>query len=72
MLYIDPDILLPDNLPKGLKEDISNLEKYYNENNENEYWLQLDVVEFNTKAYQINGKISKNDLQLIFRKYGFA
>lgn len=71
-MYNDKSIVLPDNLPVGLQNDFAELQGYYDEGD----WLQFDLlfeaVEASVKAYYLAGKISREELNLIFRKYGIA
>jgi len=71
-MYIDESVLLRDDLPKGLQHDFAELKGYYEKND----WFQFDtlfeVVEASVKAYYLAGKISREDLNQIFRKYGIA
>ena len=71
-MYIDESVLLRDDLPKGLQHDFTELKEYYDKND----WFQFDtlfeVVEASVKAYYLAGKISREDLNQIFRKYGIA
>ncbi len=71
-MYNDKTIALPDSLPAGLQSDFKELQEYYDA----EDWIQFDLlfeaVEASVKAYYLPGKISREELNLIFRKYGIA
>ncbi len=71
-MYIDKTITLSDCLPAGLQRDFEELHEYYDAGD----WLQFDLlfeaVEASVKAYYLAGKISREELNLIFRKYGIA
>lgn len=71
-MYIDESIHLREDLPKALLQDFIELKKFYDQGD----WFQFDnlfeCVEGSVKAYYHNGKISKEDLELIFQKYGIA
>lgn len=71
-MYIDEKIRLRDNLPDGLQRDFKELQDYYNTGD----WFMFDTVfeavEASVKAYYLAGKISKEDLDCIFKKYGIA
>ncbi|MDE7424232.1 MAG: hypothetical protein K2N51_11200 [Lachnospiraceae bacterium] len=71
-MYNDKTIALPDSLPAGLQSDFKELQEYYDAGD----WLQFDLlfeaVEASVKAYYLAGKISREELNLIFRKYGIA
>lgn len=71
-MYIDEKISLRDNLPDGLQRDFKELQDYYDTGD----WFMFDTVfeavEASVKAYYLAGKISREDLDCIFRKYGIA
>ncbi len=72
IMYIDEQIILRDNLPEGLQRDFIELQEYYSAGD----WFMFDTVfeaiEASVKAYYLAGKISKEDLNSIFKKYGIA
>lgn len=71
-MYNDEKIILPMDLPEGLQRDFKELQEYYDAGD----WLQFDLlfeaVEASVKAYYLAGKISREELNLIFKKYGIA
>lgn len=71
-MYIDNKIKLRDNLPDALQRDFKELQEYFDAND----WLMFDTlweaVEATVKAHYIAGKISIEDLNCIFQKYGIA
>ena len=71
-MYIDEKIKLRDDLPDELQCDFRTLQEYYNADD----WFMFDnvfeAVEASVKAYYLAGKISKEDLNCIFKKYGIA
>ena len=71
-MYNDSTINLPIGLPAGLKRDFKELQGYYDAGD----WLQFDLlfeaVEASVKAYYLAGKIGREELELIFKKYGIA
>lgn len=71
-MYNDSTIILPDCLPIGLQNDFKELQEYYDAGD----WLQFDIffeaVEASVKAYYLSGKISREELNTIFKKYGIA
>lgn len=72
VMYIDAKISLRDNLPDGLQRDFEELQEYYDIGD----WFMFDTVfeavEASVKAYYLAGKITREDLNCIFRKYGIA
>ena len=69
-MYIDEKVDLRDNLPTALQHDFEELQIYYEAGD----WFMFDtifeVVEASVKAYYLAGKITRDDLNCIFRKYG--
>ena len=69
-MYVDKEIHLRPDLPSGLRRDFEELQEYY----EADDWFMFDtlfeVVEASVKSYYLAGKISREDLNLIFKKYG--
>lgn len=72
VMYIDAKISLRDNLPDGLQRDFEELQEYYDIGD----WFMFDTVfeavEASVKAYYLAGKITREDLNCIFRKYGIS
>ena len=71
-MYVDEQIILRDDLPDGLQRDFMELQEYYNTGD----WFMFDTVfeaiEASVKAYYLAGKISREDLNSIFYKFGIA
>lgn len=71
-MYIDEKVDLRDNLPTALQHDFEELQEYYEAGD----WFMFDtvfeVVEASVKAYYLAWKITRDDLNCIFRKYGIA
>lgn len=71
-MYIDECIQLRKDLPESLLNDFQELRNYYDAGD----WLQFDLlfegVEASAKAYYLSGKISRQDLEQIFKKFGIA
>ncbi len=71
-MYIDEKVDLRDNLPTALQRDFEELQEYYEAGD----WFMFDtvfeVVEASVKAYYLAGKITMDDLNRIFRKYGIS
>ena len=71
-MYVDEQIFLRDDLPDELQRDFTELQEYYNAGD----WFMFDTacesIEASVKAYYLSGKISREDLNSIFKKYGIA
>lgn len=69
-MFIDETIDLREDLPDGLQRNFAELREYYDAGD----WLRFDIffeaVEASVKAYYLAGRISREDLDCIFRKYG--
>lgn len=69
-MYVDEKIKFNFILPEGLKRDFDELQEYYDAGD----WFMFDTffeaVEASVKAHYLAGKISIDDLNCIFRKYG--
>ena len=69
-MFIDEAIDLREDLPQGLQRDFAELKEYYEAGD----WLHFDIffeaVEASVKAYYLAGKMSREDLNRIFMKYG--
>ena len=71
-MYIDENIKLPPNLPNELQHDFEELQEYYNDGDWFMFDIVFEVVEASVKAYYLAGKITKEDLNSIFKRYGIA
>lgn len=71
-MYNDMTIILPETLPAGLQRDFEELQEYYDAGDWFQFDLLFEAVEASVKAYYLAGKISREELNLIFRKYGIA
>lgn len=69
-MYIDESIILREDLPPALLRDFEELREYYDKGDWFQFDNLFDVVEGSIKGYYHNGKISMDDLNQIFRKYG--
>lgn len=69
-MFIDEEIDLREDLPERLQRDFTKLREYYDADD----WFNFDIffegVEATVKGYYLAGKISRVDLDCIFRKYG--
>lgn len=72
IMYVDEQIILKDDLPDGLRRDFEELQEYYRAGDWFMFDTNLEAIEANVKAYYLAGKISKEDLNSIFKKYGIA
>ena len=69
-MFVDEKIRLRDNLPDRLQHDFRELQEYYDAADWFGFDTLLEGVEASVKAYYLAGKISREDLDMIFRKYG--
>ena len=72
IMYVDEQIILKDDLPDGLRRDFEELQEYYSAGDWFMFDTNFEAVEASVKAYYLAGKISKEDLNSIFKKYGIA
>ena len=71
-MYVDEQIILRDNLPDELQRDFMELQEYYNTGDWFMFDTTFEAIEASVKAYYLAGKISREDLNNIFKKYGIA
>lgn len=71
-MYIDEKVDLRGDFPTALQHDFEELQEYYEAGNWFMFDTVLEVVEASVKAYYLAGKITRDDLNSIFRKYGIA
>ncbi len=69
-MYIDETVEVRADLPKELLDDFIELRKHYEADEWFEFGMLFELVEARTKAYYLAGKIGREDLELIFKKYG--
>lgn len=70
VMYIDEKVDLRDNLPTALQYDFEELQEYYEAGDWFMFDTTFEVVEASVKAYYLAGKITRDDLNCIFRRYG--
>ena len=68
----DETIVLDKNLQTELLRDFQVLGKYYEAGDWLNFDLLFEVVEVSVKSNYLNGRISNQDLENIFRKYKVA
>ena len=68
-MYIDESIIIDENLPKSLQNDINELEHYYKTGEWLEYDLLLEVFEPSVKQYCYNGRITMETGYKLLEKY---
>jgi len=71
-MYIDESIVLRKDLPEELLSAFCELKEYYDTDDWFQFDMLFELVEARTKAYYYARKISREDLDLIFKKYGIA
>lgn len=63
---------MSEDLSEGLQWDFKELQEYYDADDWFVFDTLFEAVEATVKAYYLAGKISREDLNTIFRKYGIA
>ncbi len=58
------------NLPKLILDCINKLEYYNQINDKDMYYSTLELLETTAKSFVINNKLSKEDYEIILKKYG--
>jgi len=72
-MYLDSNIILNNaKLPQMLKDDFSDLEKYYQKDDWFNYGLTLENSVPSIKAFYANGTIDSETFKLIRRKFGIV
>lgn len=69
-MFIDPDIPIPDNMPKSLLKDFEILQKYYDADDWSNYELYFDGVESSIKSYYLCGRITHAEAIQLFHRFG--
>ena len=72
-MYLDSNIILDERkLPQMLKDDFSELERFYKDGDWFNYGLMLENSVPSIKAFYANGTIDSDMFKLIRRKFGIA
>lgn len=71
-MFIDETVIVRKDLPTELIEAFQELREYYNADDWFQFDMLFDLVEARAKAYYLAGRISREDLNSIFKKYGIA
>lgn len=69
-MFIDETIQVKEDLPKELLDFFRELKEYYDAGDWFQFDMLFELLEARAKAYYLAGKISREDLNLIFKKYG--
>lgn len=68
-MYINKDYEIKEEYPQEIKEECGALDKMI-ENEEFEYYIQIDFIEIVAKAHYLAGNISAQDFTHILKRYG--
>lgn len=71
-MFIDETVIVRKDLPTELTEAFQELRECYNADDWFQFDMLFDLVEARAKAYYLAGRISREDLNSIFKKYGIA
>lgn len=71
-MFIDETVIVRKDLPTELTEAFQELREYYNADDWFQFDMLFDLVEARAKAYYLAGRISREDLNSILKKYGIA
>ena len=71
-MFIEETVIVRKDLPTELTEAFQELREYYNADDWFQFDMLFDLVEARAKAYYLAGRISREDLNSIFKKYGIA
>lgn len=71
-MFIDETVEVKEDLPKELGDYFLELKQYYDADDWFQFDMLFELVEARVKAYYLAGKISREDLNQIFKKYGIA
>lgn len=68
-MYINKDIIIDEDLPQMLREDIADLERMYETDNWMEYGRTLELFEATVKQFCLQGRISRETGFKLLEKY---
>lgn len=69
-MYLDKEIPINFHLPLSLQNDIKELDEDFSNGNDLHFAMVLDIFEATVKQSYINGNITAEQLNLLFRRYG--
>lgn len=69
-MYLDTSISIDFPMPLSLANDVKDIEAAYYAGDDFHFILKLEDLECIAKACAINGSITKQQLDAIFRRYG--
>lgn len=70
-MYMDENIILSENLPTSLKEEISELEKLYKMDDDLAWMRLMEMIDVETRDLIVSGRISKEEGYDVLRKFGW-
>lgn len=70
-MYRDENIKLSPNLPKRLQDDIAELEKLYDEDDEFAWMNLMEMIDVDTRAYIVSGRITQEEGYQVLRRFGW-
>lgn len=70
-MYRDESIELSPNLPKRLQEDIAELERLYDEDDDFGWLRLMELIDIDTRAYIASGRIITKEGYDVLRRFGW-
>lgn len=67
-MFTDETIILGENIPKRIFDEIFELEERYSEGDISGYMNCLDIIESDAKSYKMINRITDEDFDLIMKK----
>ncbi len=68
-MYIDEEVKIDFEVPKSLKNDFEELQKYYIANDWLSYALLYEAMENSIKCYCLTGKLTDDQGDILLSKY---